>query len=204
MAEMNTLPKTLEVCLAEKRETLTIMSQKPTKQEFGTMYNKINMPLILLIITILTTGLLAGLFYGYSCSVIGGLGNLPDIQYLEAFQSIDRAIQNPVFLFSFMGNVFLLPVVAIIMNKSGAVVSFQFLLIATLVYVIGVLGITIFCNIPLNEQLARFQIANADADEISAMRKAFEKPWNYFHSIRTIAAIISFSFSILAITKFKI
>ena len=50
--------------------------------------------------SILFTGLLAGLFYGYDCSVIKGLGNLQDDVYLQSFQSINKAIQNPYFFIS--------------------------------------------------------------------------------------------------------
>ena len=60
-------------------------------------------------VCVLLTGLVAGLFYGYQCSVINGLGALKDREYLSAFQNINRVIQNPVFLARFLGCVVLLP-----------------------------------------------------------------------------------------------
>ncbi len=48
-------------------------------------------------VSILFTGLIAGLFYGYECSVIKGSKTLHDGAYLQLFQSINRAIQNPHF-----------------------------------------------------------------------------------------------------------
>lgn len=54
------------------------------------------------IIAVVLTGLVAGLLYGYACSVTGGLGRLPDADYLSAFQSINKAIQNPWFFISFI------------------------------------------------------------------------------------------------------
>jgi uncharacterized membrane protein len=60
-----------------------------------------------------------------------------------------------------------------------------------------------FCNVPLNEQLAKFSILTTTSNEISAMRKSFEKSWNSFHSVRTIASIISFGLTILSIIKSK-
>ena len=57
---------------------------------------------------ILLTGLVAGLFYGYDCSVIKGLGNLQDDHYLQLFQSINKEIQNPYFFVSFIGSMLVL------------------------------------------------------------------------------------------------
>jgi len=50
-----------------------------------------------------TTGLLAGLYYGYAVSVMPGLHRASDQTMVEAMQEIDRAIQNPVFFISCLG-----------------------------------------------------------------------------------------------------
>ena len=151
------------------------------------------------ITAILLTGLLAGLFYGYDCSVIKGLGHLENSAYLQAFQSINKAIQNPYFFLSFMGSLLILPVASWLSYKQGA--PFYLLLSASILYFIGVFGVTIGCNIPLNEQLATFQISSATESEISVMRKTFEHSWNTYHKIRTAAAIAVFGLTILALLK---
>jgi uncharacterized membrane protein len=74
---------------------------------------------------------------------------------------------------------------------------------AMLIYFVGVFGITIFFNVPLNERLAKISIASVTTDEISKMRQAFEKPWNAYHGVRTCASVISFGLTILAIIKSK-
>jgi uncharacterized membrane protein len=73
-----------------------------------------------------------------------------------------------------------------------------------IIYFVGVLGVTMLCNVPLNEQLAKFSISTATSNEISAMRKSFERPWNAYHTIRTIASIVSFGLTILSIIKSRI
>ncbi len=65
---------------------------------------------LFLLVTALASGLVAGLFYSYACSVNPGLGALSDANYLAAMQSINIAILNPVFISSFMGALVLLPV----------------------------------------------------------------------------------------------
>jgi len=45
----------------------------------------------------IATGLLAGLFYAYACSIMPGLHASSDRTAVEAMQNINEAIQNPVF-----------------------------------------------------------------------------------------------------------
>jgi uncharacterized membrane protein len=150
---------------------------------------------------IVLTGLAAGLFYSYDCSVINGLGNLPDREYLMAFQSINRAILNPYFFMSFMGSLLLLPVAAWISYKGGHYASFYFMLSAAIIYVVGVFGITMAGNVPLNDMLDRFDIGHATPGALEAFRQKFETKWNPLHHIRTYAAILAFVASIISIIK---
>ena len=158
---------------------------------------KIKLMKVLLFFTILLSGLVAGLFYAYSCSVNIGLKNLPDAAYLKAMQLINIAIQNPLFFASFLGLPVLLIITVFKYYHAGVNTSFFLILGAAITYIIGVLGITTLFNVPLNEMLARFNIEEASRKEVSAMRLLFEKPWNTFHTIRTIASVISFALTIL-------
>lgn len=47
-----------------------------------------------LFLATLLCGLLAGLFYGYSCSVNNGLGRLNDPGYLKAMRSINKVYKG--------------------------------------------------------------------------------------------------------------
>ena len=48
-------------------------------------------------------GLLAGLFYAYSVSVVPGLGQADDRTLVDGMQQINEAIENPVFFVGFLG-----------------------------------------------------------------------------------------------------
>src|SRR4028119_880761 len=61
-------------------------------------------PLTLTLAT-LTTGLIAGFFYAYACSVTLGLALLPDEQYVEAMPGINATARNGGFAFGFFGAV---------------------------------------------------------------------------------------------------
>jgi uncharacterized membrane protein len=158
---------------------------------------------IILAMTTLTTALIAGLFYGYSCSVNIGLKQLSDINYILAMQSINTAIQNPAFFISFMGTLFLLPISTYLHYNPSDLNRFYLLLLATIIYLIGVIGVTFLGNIPLNNMLDKFNTQIADNEHIAQQRKAFETAWNSFHLIRTIAAILSLILVILACLRNK-
>jgi uncharacterized membrane protein len=153
---------------------------------------------ILLLITVLSTALITGLWYAYSCSVNPGLGSLPDHEYLAAMQAINKAILNPVFFAGFMGTLLLLPVSTWFSYSQPASPRFVLLLIASLVYAIGVFGVTIMGNVPLNETLAAVDLKAASLETITRERTNFEGPWNQFHQIRTLASLIALVLTIIA------
>jgi uncharacterized membrane protein len=145
------------------------------------------------------TALIAGLFYSYSCSVNIGLGRLSDDAYLRAMQAINRAILNPWFFASFIGTLILLPVCTWMSYKNEAgSASFYLILSAALIYVIGVFGVTMFGNVPLNEALDKFDLGSATLDELKKHRIKFEKPWNNLNLIRTIGSLISLLLTLTA------
>ena len=158
---------------------------------------------IALFLTILFSGLIAGLLYSYSCSVNIGLNVLPDQQYLEVMQSINRAIQNPYFFICFMGLLLLFPLALWNLYQQHGTVALYLLFIAAVFYFIGTFGITVFGNVPLNDKLDQFVISAASKNEIFAMRQTFETAWNNFHFLRTVFAILSFGFALLSLFKYK-
>lgn len=153
---------------------------------------------LILVSAATTTALMAGLFYAYSCSVNPGLGRLADMDYLTAMQSINRAILNPVFFAGFIGTALLLPASTWLQYSQPLRMRFWLLLSASVLYLVGVFGVTIFGNVPLNEVLDLFNIQTASADDVAAQRRAFEIPWNKLHTIRTTASILALVLVIVA------
>lgn len=157
------------------------------------------MTTLILVITATLTALIAGLFYAYSCSVSPGLGQLSDKEYINAMNAINKAILNPVFFASFMGTLILLPVSAFMNYTPTFNTRFILLLVATLIYAIGVFGVTAFGNVPLNDALASFNTTTASVKELADQRRMFEGPWNFLQNLRTIANIMTL---ILVIVSF--
>lgn len=129
------------------------------------------------------------------CSAFG-LGKLYDAEYLKAMQNINREILNPVFFMSFMGTAILLPVSAFLFRGHQPV--FIFLLLAALAYLIGVFGVTVAGNVPMNDALDKFDISGSTTEAIKQMRDNFESRWNFLNNIRTVFSVISIIFVVCA------
>lgn len=154
---------------------------------------------LIFLLTATLTALTGGLFYAFSCAVNPGLARLSDGGYLAAMQSINKEIQNLLFLSSFMGTLLLLPLSTWLEFRVGITDSFWLLLVATFVYTIAVFGLTMFGNVPLNEALDRFNLSSASAKDMAIQREKFEIPWNRFHRIRTVASVLTVMLVIAAL-----
>jgi uncharacterized membrane protein len=146
---------------------------------------------IVLLLTTLLTGLLAGIFFTWTNAVTPGIGHLDDINYLRAFQNMNRSIVNPLFLIVFLGPV-LLSFVTVYLYKSNHHYILWLLLLAAIIYLIGVFLITIMGNIPLNNLLDKTDLTNITLENAKSLRDQFEVKWNFLHLIRTITATLSF------------
>ncbi len=67
---------------------------------------------------------------------------------------------------------------------------------ATILYGIGVFGVTVSGNVPLNETLANFSIDGASPEKLLSHREKFESRWNQYYFVRTAASILCFSMTI--------
>ncbi len=157
-----------------------------------------NFPKLLLLLTTVSTGLIAGLFYAWSVSVTVGLGKLSAIEHLRAFQSLNREIQNPAFFLTFMGTAILLPLSTFWEFRSGVMPIFWLLISASAAYLIGVMVVTIFGNIPLNEAIDTLNLSEMPDLEVQNKRQLFENQWNRFNWIRTWSSLLAFGLCVWA------
>lgn len=139
---------------------------------------------------ILTTGLTAGLLYGFAHAVMPGLGRADDRTFVRAFQSIDRAIINAWFVAGFLGGPLstVLAVALQLVGTGGAALAW---LVAGLVLHAAVLAITAGIHVPLNQRLQAAGTA-AGAGDLAAARARFEARWVRGNVVRTAAAVAAF------------
>lgn len=152
--------------------------------------------IIVIVVTATLTALQAGLFYAWSCSVMLGFARLSDREFVSVMQQTNRAIQNPVFFASFFGAPIFL-VISTILHYGNAP-RFWFLLVPTIIYLIGTFGVTMFGNVPLNNTLDRFDLESATDEKIKQQRENFERPWNNLNTIRAVSSTIALMLFVIA------
>ena len=107
-------------------------------------------------------GLIAGVFFAFSSFVIKALARLQPTPGIAAMQSINITVINPLFMAAFLGTaaacIFLFVSSLLKWHQPGA----AYLLIGSLLYLVGTLGVTIVFNVPLNDALAKVDPGSAD------------------------------------------
>ena len=153
-----------------------------------------------LVLATLFTGMSAGLCFTWTNAITPGLGRLNDIGYLQAFQQMNRTILNPMFLVVFFGP-FLINLLNLYLFKGNSSTFMWLLISATAIYFFGIVLVTIFGNVPLNEMLDKTDLSNTSVDQLKSLRDNFEVKWNRLHLIRTITSILSFLLLIFSLTQ---
>ena len=156
---------------------------------------------IILALAILLTGLMAGIFFTWSNAVKPGIGKLSDIEYLRALQSMNRVILNNAFKIIFLGAIIAVALVPVFYFNLYPKNIFWLFVFTLVIYWIGVFGVTVSGNIPLNEILDKTNLESITSEEIKILRKSIEVKWNNFNLIRCISSGITF---ILLIVSFLI
>ena len=157
--------------------------------------------IIILASAIFLTGLMAGIFFTWSNAVKPGIGKLSDIEYLTALQSMNRVILNNAFKIIFLGAIIAVALVPIFYFNLYPRNIFWLFVFTLIIYWIGVFGVTVSGNIPLNEILDKTNLESITSEEIKILRKSIEVKWNNFNLIRCISSGITF---ILLIVSFLI
>ncbi|MGH7268109.1 MAG: DUF1772 domain-containing protein [Candidatus Rokuibacteriota bacterium] len=129
---------------------------------------------------------MAGVFFAFSAFVMKALARLPAAQGIAAMQTINVAVINPWFLVAFFGTAaacVLLAVSSLLMwHKPGAV----YLLVGSLLYLVGTMLVTIVFNIPRNDSLAPVDPTSADGASLWA---GYLTSWTAWNHVRTVAAL---------------
>jgi uncharacterized membrane protein len=136
--------------------------------------------------TALGCGLVAGVFFAFSTFVMPALKRLPPAHGIVAMQSINTVAVTPVFMTALFGTA----VECLGMIAWAAISSSErpAALVLAGLYIVGTIGVTIVCNVPLNDRLATLHPQGADAagrwDEYVTKWTA----WNHLRAAASLAA----------------
>ena len=138
---------------------------------------------------ILAYALVAGVFLAFSDFNMRSLALTGGVGGVEAMQVINREVFRWVFMALFLG----MAAVSLILAGYGAFglsgPAGALMLAAGLVYLIGCFGVTILCNVPMNEALAGMTTKAQDTRVY--WQQTYVPRWTFWNTVRAMACTLS-------------
>jgi uncharacterized membrane protein len=135
------------------------------------------------------SGLVAGVFFGFSAFVMRALGNLPPAAGAAAMRAVNGTAVRPPLMAALFGTA-LLDVAAAVgalaggpVDRAGALV-----LAGATAYLVGVVGVTAAANVPLNERLAATAPGSPEEATVWA---DYTRRWTRWNTVRTVAGTVA-------------
>jgi len=153
---------------------------------------------VALILATMTMGVMAGVFQLYAYAIMPGLGRTNDRTFVGAFQAIDTAIINPLFMGNFFGALVFSGLAALlhIGSEERSVLPW---VVAALILYASVVFSTITVNVPLNDAIKA--AGDPDRIDVAAVRGRFNEAkwtrWNVVRAVLTTAALACLAWALV-------
>jgi uncharacterized membrane protein len=151
----------------------------------------------LTLIAALGSGLVAGVLFAFSTSVLPGLRTLSAEHGIRAMQRLDTAITNPVFLTLFTGTALLSVASAVVALRRWSRPGAAFLLAGGLLYLTTV-AITRVVHLPRN---ATLQQTNPTGQHAASWWADYATTWTTWNHARTLTAFVAAVAFTVALTR---
>lgn len=138
---------------------------------------------------VIAVALVGGVFLAFSDFIMRSLAKTDGVGGVEAMQVINREVFRWVFMTLFMGLAPLSVFIAAygwmgVGGNAGALFA-----AAGLTYFIGCFGVTVCFNVPLNEALAKMDLAEGETRAFWS--GTYVPRWTLWNSVRGIACVVS-------------
>jgi uncharacterized membrane protein len=131
-------------------------------------------------------GLIAGVFFAFSTFVMSALARLQPTQGITAMQAINITAINPLFMVALFGTAAACMLLLVSSLSKWHQPGAAYLLLGSLFYLVGTLGVTIMFNVPMNEALAKVEASSTEAGSLWA---SYLTNWTFWNHVRTTAAL---------------
>ena len=140
------------------------------------------------LVAVLGCGLIAGVFFAFSTFVMSALARLQPAQGIAAMQAINITAINPLFMIALFGTAGACVFLAISSFLKWQQPMSAYLLIGSLLYLVGTVGVTIAFNVPLNDALAKVDPGSTEGARLWA---SYLSDWTLWNHIRTVTAFVA-------------
>jgi len=144
---------------------------------------------VLLIVSVVCMGLMAGLFWAFDISVMPGLGDSDDKTFVTAMQHINADIENGLFGLVFVGALLVPGATAVVLFAQRRPAAALWTVLAVAAYFL-VLILTMGVEVPLNDKLAAAGSPDRIAD-LHKVRADFEGVWVTVNHFRTLLCTVA-------------
>lgn len=144
----------------------------------------------------LISAVIGGVFLAFSDFIMRSLHKAQRTGGIESMQIINREVYRSVFMVLLVGMSAVSALIAMyaLVYASGAMASRA--LAGGLLYLIGVFGVTLGFNVPMNKRLDVLDFTGLEA--ASYWAHTFYPKWTFWNYVRSIAAMLSGAFYISA------
>ncbi|HLP66994.1 MAG TPA: anthrone oxygenase family protein [Rhizobium sp.] len=149
---------------------------------------------VLLWFSAIGCGLLAGLYFAFSTFIMRALDRTGAEAGAAAMNSINVEILRSTFMPFFLGTTVSSAILALIAllrwGEPGSLSTF----LGGMLYVVGMFGVTMVFNVPLNNRLAK-----TDSGEVDAVWRHYLDVWTRWNHVRTLTSTAASALFIAAI-----
>ena len=142
----------------------------------------------LLIAATLGSGLIGGLFFIFSNTIMKAFDRLPPGGAVASMQNINSVILNPLFLLVFFGTAIVCAALLILYSSQLGEPRATIACAAAFVYLLGSIVVTMAFNVPLNDRLAAVSLA---ANDLATQWQAYRVPWTNWNHVRTVSCLLA-------------
>lgn len=140
---------------------------------------------IVLAIAVVVAGLTAGVFFAYATAVMPGLRRVGDRTFVRAFQAIEGAVMNPLFIGGGFFGTLVLAVAAALLHLGEEHRATMAWSVAAAVLQLVVIVLTGTIHVPRNDAIRA--AGDPEQLDVAAVRAAFdERRWARWNLVRVV------------------
>ncbi|MDF1809482.1 MAG: DUF1772 domain-containing protein [Phycisphaerales bacterium] len=152
-----------------------------------------NWPIFVCGTAILVTGVVGGIFFAFSDFIMRSLATTPPSSGIDAMTEINRKVYRSVFIHG----IWISAVLSVILIFAGVTQISDpesiWLIVGGSCYLLGVMGVSILFNIPMNHKLESLASRFEDSANLRAQKfwSIYLSRWTLWNHVRSVAAVIS-------------
>ena len=139
--------------------------------------------------SVLAYAAIGGVFLAFSDFIMRSFNLVRGQGGIEAMQVLNVEIMRSVFMVLFMGLTLVSLVIAVYAFVVVDGMPSHLLMLAGVIYLVGVFAVTAFGNVPLNNQLAG--IDQAASQTIAFWKQSYMTRWVSLNTVRTVACLLA-------------